>query len=127
MFCCNSKDDGGSPVKKSKKVAAVNSVAKKEEGLKIIPLEPVKPNQVPLELSDDQVKPEANTKVNETAEDAPTEKGKVNGVAISEVPTSKLEDLKTPEEKKDLEGTLDADEFESLVQVYKKKEIEEFK
>jgi len=40
MFCCNSKDDGGSPVKKSKKVASVDNIAKKEEsGLKMIAIE----------------------------------------------------------------------------------------
>ena len=42
MFCCNSKDDGGSPVKKSKKVPGsvdAGSSAVKDEGLKIVPIE----------------------------------------------------------------------------------------
>ena len=41
MFCCTSKDDGGSPVKKSKKVPAtapVEESAAKDAGLSIIPV-----------------------------------------------------------------------------------------
>ena len=61
------------------------------------------------------MKAEANTKVNETASVAPTEKANDNPI-ISEVPTSKLEEFKTPDDKREeIEGTLDADEFESLV------------
>lgn len=136
MFCCTSKDDGGSPVKKSKKIAAVdNSIAKKEEGLKIIPIESKKEDPVVAvqENSVEEAKPEANTKVNETADDAPTEKANANaaanGVASADAgQESKLENLKGPEEnKEDIEGTLNEDEFESLVQVYKQKEKTEFK
>ena len=42
MFCCKTKDDGASPVKKSKKVAKIEVVP--EEGLKITPI-PSKPSE----------------------------------------------------------------------------------
>ena len=44
MFCCTSKDDGGSPVKKTKKVpvaAQVEDNAVKDAGLIIISIVPV--------------------------------------------------------------------------------------
>lgn len=117
MFCCNSKDDGGSPVKKSKK--APIEVATKEKALKIVPLEAGKDTDAVKgvqENSIDQGKAEANTKINETVDEGPVEKSNVAGTGGSMDPASALKqnkpaeeqvEVKKPqEEKKDIEETL---------------------
>ena len=75
MFCCNSKDDGGSPVKKSKKVATKDTPveAPKAVGLSIIPVETGKQvEDIPenSDLVDETVKADEDTKINETVDQA---------------------------------------------------------
>ena len=46
MFCCKSKDDGASPVKKSKKAVTPMKIENKDDGLKIKPIEVIEDSSI---------------------------------------------------------------------------------